>query len=142
MSESAGSPPPPPPPHRNIDNLPAELLLEIIEYLKINDYVTFALAIYPLLRQHRLVPPLSADIYHRITLRPSTLERRITARWTLPTELTEEIMSYLSPADMIAFLFSHRELFSEYLPELSEGTRTQLWKSRNIDNSKDKPRDK
>ncbi|KAF2710929.1 hypothetical protein K504DRAFT_360655, partial [Pleomassaria siparia CBS 279.74] len=110
MSQSAGAPPPPPPPPppygKNVDHLPAELLLSIIQYLKINDYVAFALAIYPILRTHGLVPPLSADIYHRIILQPPQQAEPTATHWTLPTELTEEIMSYLEPADRIAFLFS------------------------------------
>ncbi|KAF2800495.1 hypothetical protein K505DRAFT_228731 [Melanomma pulvis-pyrius CBS 109.77] len=134
MSQAAGAPPPPPPPpppKKNVHDLPAELLLSIIQYLKINDYVTFALAIYPVLRSHGLVPPLSVDIYNRITLQQPPPDGRIAIHWTLPAELTEEIMSYLEPADRIAFLFSHRELFMEYLPGLSQETKTRLWKSRN-----------
>lgn len=134
MSSAAGAPPPPPPPPpppgRSFDTLPAELLLSIIQYMQTNDYVAFALAVYPILQRHGLVPPLTVDIYHRITRQGPLPSDKAHSYWPLPVELTEEVLHYLEPADRIAFLFSHRDLFSRYLPLLSEDTKKRLWSSR------------
>lgn len=132
MSQAAGAgpPPPPPAPGKNFHSLPAELLLGVIQYLQSDDYVAFALALYPVLRHHGLVPPLTVDIYHRITRERPSPPGSIPSYWPLPTELTEEILHYLEPADQIALLFSHRHLFSRYLPDLSEETKMRLWHSR------------
>ncbi|KAF2182699.1 hypothetical protein K469DRAFT_218378 [Zopfia rhizophila CBS 207.26] len=127
----AGAPPPPPPPPRgSLDNLPAELLLDIIRYLHSEEYATFALALYPLLRRHGLVPALTKETYLRITRQRPPPSSKTGSYWRLPVEMTDEIMRYLEPADMIAFLFSNRELFLRYLPELSKDTKKGLWKSK------------
>lgn len=138
MSQAAGAPPPPPPPpgpKKNFDDLPTELLLNIIRFLQINDYVKFTLAIYPILEYHGLVPPLTVDIFHRITRQqPPTPNTRGpddkgsgSNLGRLPVELNDQIMDYLEPADRIAYLFSHRELFWRYFPALSEQTKRRLW---------------
>ncbi|ORY07169.1 hypothetical protein BCR34DRAFT_459846, partial [Clohesyomyces aquaticus] len=102
----------------------------IIGYLHTDDFVKFALAIYPLLQRHGLVPPLTTDIYHRITRQERPPSNGTVSEWRLPVELTEWIMDYLEPADRLAMLFSHRSLFWEYLPMLSDETRKTLWKAR------------
>lgn len=133
-------PPPPPPPHppqlgQSFDSLPAELLLSIIQYLHKEDYVGFALAIYPILQQHGLVPPLTADVYFRITQPRSTLVGTPSVFRRVPNELIDLIMRHLEPADVIAFLFSHRDLFLRYLPALSKRTRKRLWKCTDLGES-------
>ncbi|KAF2463653.1 uncharacterized protein BDR25DRAFT_196394, partial [Lindgomyces ingoldianus] len=102
----------------------------IISYLHTDDFVMFALAIYPLLQRHGLVPPLTTDIYHRITRQEPPPPGKTVSHWRLPIELTEWIMEYLEPADRLALLFSHRGLFWGYLPMLSNETKKRLWKSR------------
>jgi hypothetical protein len=138
LAAGAGAPPPPPPPPtgKALHDIPAELLLSIIQYLDTCEYVSFALAVYPLLHRHGLVPPLTIDIYHRITRqRPPPRETayaeslpppREHRGWPFPLELTELIISYLEPADIIALLFSQRHLSLCYLPKLTEETRTRL----------------
>lgn len=131
MSQAAGHPPPPsPPPGSDFQKLPAELLLGIIQYLHSEDYVAFALAIYPTLQRHGLVPPLTIDIYHRITRQRPPPPNSPPVYWPLPIELTEEVLRHLEPADRIALLFSHRDLFLRYLPALSKETKKRLWDSR------------
>lgn len=147
MSAAAGPPPPPPPPPPNnsFASLPTELLLNVIRFLRTDDYVAFALAIYPILQFHGLVPPLTLDIYRRITQNPCICahakapdqdaqgSHQRLPRWgrrrnqCLPIELNDEIMEYLEPADRIAWLFSHWEMFREYIPTLSEETKLSLW---------------
>jgi hypothetical protein len=127
MSAPAEGPPPPPPPPlgNHFERLPAELLLYIIRYLNNNDLVRFALAYYPVLLQHRLLPPLDVASYRRIVgPRPTYQSPTL---WSLPVELREEIMRYLEPADRISFLLSKRELLGDYLPVLSQATRRRLW---------------
>jgi hypothetical protein len=155
MSAAAGAPPPPPPPppKRSFDALPAELLLEIIGYLQLNDFNRFALAFYRTLQQHGLVPPLTGDVYNRITRRPSrcrnamclggeacagrkggTIEGGETndgyserhGPASLPVELNEQIMHHLEPADRLAWLFSDQGMFAAYVPRLTEETRRHL----------------
>lgn len=129
------SPPPPPPPPRGsyLGLLPTELFLEIIQYLNCKDYTSFALGLYPLLQRHGLVPPLTTDIYNRITRQKPPPPNVAPAPWPLPLELTELTLRELEPADRIAFIFSHRDIFTRYLPELTPETRMRLWKSRERD---------
>ncbi|KAF2003029.1 hypothetical protein P154DRAFT_520383 [Amniculicola lignicola CBS 123094] len=129
---AAGAPPPPPPPpsHINFDDLPAELFLDIIQYLHVSDYVSFALAIYPILQRHGLAPPLTEDIYRRIMDQRLDEPPDVEAFLRLPIELMEEIMTYLQPTDRIAMLFAHRSLFLRYLPDFSNETKIRIWKSR------------
>jgi hypothetical protein len=142
MSAAAGAPPPPPPPNGHFNSLPAELLLEIIQYLQINDYVQFALAIYATLQRHGLVPPLTLEIYTRVTNQSLVVSRAYGPEHIslspgergqpsgktpvpLPTELNNQIMDHLEPADRIAWLFSSTRM-AGYFPDISEGTRRQL----------------
>ncbi|KAF2016588.1 hypothetical protein BU24DRAFT_205994 [Aaosphaeria arxii CBS 175.79] len=129
-------PSPPPPPPRGFHSLPAELLLLITQYIRTEDYLSFALAIYPTLERHGLVPPLTVGIYHRIigawqnraapveNTRPDPPGPGI-----LPIELVELILRSLEPADVIAVIFAHRRLIARYLPatSLSPATRERLW---------------
>lgn len=146
-------PPLSPPPQTPFDALPAELLLEIIRYLRIADYVSFTLAIYSTLQRHGLVPPLTEDIYNLINRNreaasktelgesggnnapavPSGNESH--SHRPLPNELNEQIMHLLPPADRISWLLSDPGLLTLYLSELSEGTSRLL--RRALDEARD-----
>jgi hypothetical protein len=130
MSQPAGAPPPRPRPQSYFHRLPAELILDVVQYLHSDHFVRFALAYYPLLQLHGLAPPLSAETYRRVVLQaPLQGRNRIPPRWRLPFELTEQILQYLAPAERLNMLFSHRDLIWQYLPELSQETKDRLWKA-------------
>ncbi|KAF2443840.1 hypothetical protein P171DRAFT_45397 [Karstenula rhodostoma CBS 690.94] len=144
MSAAAGAPPPPPPPPPTrpppptppFGGLPTELLLNIIELLSRDDYINFAMAIYPILRSYGLVPVLTSEIYQSLTQQaPNMNSQRRDQRENsqgslrLPIELNDEIMDYLKPEDRVAWIFSHRELFRSYFEGLSEETRKSLSES-------------
>ena len=82
--------------------LPLELLLQIIDYLPPQVSVDFALAHYPLLLSHHLVPTLPLRTLRRLQLR-----RR--ARSAMPVipglleEITLSTMRHMSLADRIHF---------------------------------------
>ncbi|KAL5376726.1 hypothetical protein DPSP01_010272 [Paraphaeosphaeria sporulosa] len=143
-------PPRPPPPAPPFGGLPTELLLNIIELLSRDDYINFAMAIYPILRSYGLVPVLTPEIYQSLTQQaPNMNSQRRDQRENsegslrLPIELNDEIMDYLNPEDRIAWIFSHRELFRSYFDGLSEETRKSLSESvcKGPSDGKDKRRD-
>lgn len=101
--------------------------------LIIQDFLNFALAVYPLLRAHDLVPCLTSEIYQSLieqapASNTSQLDRRENSDGCLllPTELNNHIMDYLHPRGRIAWMFSHTALFRSYFQVLSEDTRKGL----------------
>lgn len=129
MASAGAPPPPPPPPRKTLNDLPTEMLLNVIQYLKPGEYVAFALAVWPVLERHGLVPPLTEDMYRQITNECLWRERMHPGKlghdfiWHLPRELTDEIIQYLEPADLIALLFTHKRQFFDYIPLLTEATK-------------------
>lgn len=100
-------PPPPPPPQRTspFDDLPAELLLTIYQYLGLSNYTNLALAIYPTLQRHGLVPDLTIQTVLRITRKTRNLTG-LTSLARLPLELFLQIAETLEPEDGIALMFA------------------------------------
>lgn len=129
MYLAGGAGAPPPPPLRGLTNLPTELLLCIIQYLRTEDYVSLALAIYPTLRRHGLVPPLTNGDCRRLIRYPSLPSPGPVFVWPLPMELIQEIIEFMEPTDVIAFIFSHRELAVRFMAPMSLSTqiRLRLW---------------
>jgi len=83
--------------------LPAELLVHIIEMLPPEVFVNFALATYPLLLAHGLVPPLCAT---RIAgLKAGSL--RLLDSLPLPPELGLQILGLLEPIDIMRFAIAN-----------------------------------
>ncbi|KAF3000813.1 hypothetical protein E8E13_006450 [Curvularia kusanoi] len=136
MASAAGAPPPPPPPPppprgASFDYLPAELLLEILQYLDINSSLQFALTIYPTLRRHSLVPQLTLPTYMRIA-------RNNTRCWELmgssaamsvrlPMELWLQIAEMGSSRDNISLTLALAEMFILLgARPLSDETKSQL----------------
>ncbi|KAF2197936.1 hypothetical protein GQ43DRAFT_379847 [Delitschia confertaspora ATCC 74209] len=117
--------PPPPPPWRGIDSLPTELFLDIIQYLRPEDYASLALAIYPVLGWHGLAPPITDIFFNRIA-NSHTMPTMSVGTWPLPTELTDMVLHYLAPTDIIALLFSNRNLLERYVPIMPPETRVLL----------------
>ncbi|KAH7118019.1 hypothetical protein B0J11DRAFT_98603 [Dendryphion nanum] len=134
-----GAPPPPPPPYpigKGFQDLPAELLLDIIQYMRPRQWLSLALTIYPVFRRHGLAPALTEQSYFRIVSSGASdvsKSRSISPLLgNLPLELLDEVTNYLEPADIIAVILAHRGLLA-YLPQLSNATRKRLWKWRSDD---------
>lgn len=116
--------------------------------LTAQDYINFAMAIYPILRAYGLVPVLTPEIYQSLTQQAPNMnlhrhdQRENSAgSLRLPIELNDEIMDYLNPEDRIAWIFSHRELFRSYFEGLSEETRKSLSESVYKEPRNDKEKD-
>lgn len=136
MASAAGTPPPPPPPPSLprgasfFDDLPAELLLEIWQYLSINSSMQFALALFPTLRRHSLIPQLTLSTYMRIT-REDT-ERRTTSGGNtallarLPMELWLQIAEMGNSEDNISLMFALAGQFFQFQERPSKATKARL----------------
>lgn len=136
MISTAGAPPPPPPPppppRRTsfFDELPAELLLEIWEYLSVNSSMQFALALFPTLRRQGLIPQLTLSTYMRIIRDdtecrvPSGGNTVVLAR--LPIELWLQIADLGNSRDNISLMFALAGQFLGFHERVSKETKTRL----------------
>lgn len=136
MASSAGDPPPPPPPPpppgcaSSFDYLPAELLLEIWEYLSVNSSMQFALALFPTLRRHSLIPQLTLSTYMRMT-RDDTRRRALEGDNTtviarLPIELWLQITEMGNSRDNISLMFALAGQFLQFQERPSDETKSRL----------------
>jgi hypothetical protein len=140
MSAAPGAPPPPPPPPpapngSPFDDLPAELLLELYQYIGLEHFINLALAIYPTLARHRMVPELTRQTFCRIVsdFHPkdaSPNSRRAVGR--TPVELWLQIAGYLDPANSIALVFALGHQFWRFpgRPSKELVTRLRVWSRR------------
>ena len=135
MASTAGAPPPPPPPPpprgiSSFDQLPAELLLEIWEYLSVNSSIQFALALFPTLRRQGLIPQLTLSTYMRIVRDdseyrvPSGGNTVVLAR--LPIELWLQIADLGNSRDNISLMFALAGQFLWFQERASKETKTRL----------------
>ncbi|KAF2491847.1 hypothetical protein BU16DRAFT_129965 [Lophium mytilinum] len=93
-------------------NLPPEIFLLILSYLRPGDLLKFALTTYPQLQVKLNLGYLSIRTFHRLVLPPPN----IALNWPLPMELTDQILGYLlDPSDVIAFCFTHRAVYLQYM---------------------------
>jgi hypothetical protein len=140
MSAAAGAPPPPPPPpplgsyaHGNpFDNLPAELLLIIYEYVGTGNLMNLALAIYPTFQRHNLSPELSpTTLAHmlRLSNRPSIRSIYPGAVVQMPAELWLYVARYLEPADILSMMFTFGAVFGQPLTSHTR-QRLMVWSRR------------
>lgn len=134
MASAAGPPPSPPlPPPRaasSFDHLPAELLLEIWDYLSVNSSMQFALALFPTLRRHSLIPQLTLPTYMRIT-RDDTECRTLSQGSTevlarLPMELWLQIAELGNSRDKISLMFALAGQFFRFQERASQETKMRL----------------
>lgn len=126
------SPPPPPPLQRNssFDRLPAELLLEIWNYLNFSSSMQFALALFPTLRRHSLIPQLTVPTYMRI-IRDDTQSRTFSRGSTevlakLPMELWLQIAEMGNSRDNISLMFALAGQFFRFQELASRETKQRL----------------
>lgn len=105
------------PPPRGMAALPAELLLGVIKNLHAEDYVSLAIAMYPLFRNHGLAPPLTQAMLNRMFIQGSSPAP--VKQWRLPAELTDMVLKHLSPDELLSLLSSDSSLFRMYTPYMS-----------------------
>jgi hypothetical protein len=106
--------------------LPAELILDIIDFLPPEAFINFAFANYPFLHASGLAPALS-----RIRIEYIQERTQIPALFSLlriPAEITLEIMHHLKPIDLMRFvLANYQDLARQGItPPLTEDTLRQL----------------
>lgn len=92
------------PPHP-FYNLPAELVLDIIDLLPPDSFINFVFANYPLLRSYGLAPALSSA-----RLSYLTRQTRIPTHFQLlpfPPEINLQVLSYLRPFDLMNFVMAN-----------------------------------
>ncbi len=80
----------------------------IYEYIGLGNFMNLALAIYPTLQRHGLVPNLTAETLIRIISewqRADNVSTGQTAVSRMPTELWLQTAEYLEPADTFALVF-------------------------------------
>ena len=106
--------------------LPAELILDIIDYLPAEAFINFAFANYPLLHRHGLAPALSKPRVRYIT--QSTQLPTLFPLLRMPAEITLQIMRSLNPIDTMRFVVAnYKDLERQGIaPALTEETVVQL----------------
>jgi hypothetical protein len=131
MSAAAGAPPPPPPPpppprhNSGFDDLPAELLLMLYQYIGLEQFMNLALVIYPTLMRHTMVPELTPRTFIRIVSdvdieRPSGKSNAWSAVTRMPVELWLHVAEYLEPVNSIALVFALGSQFWRFPGKPSE----------------------
>ena len=106
--------------------LPAELILDIVDFLPPESFINFAFANYPLLHTHGLAPALSRPRVSYITT-----QTQIPALFPLlrmPAEITLHIMRHLKPLDIMRFaVANYQDLARQGIaPPLTAETVKQL----------------
>lgn len=86
-----------------LQSLPLELLLQIINYLSPETSIDFALAHYPLLLFHHLVPALPLRTLRRLRLRRYA-SAAMPSIPGMPREMTLSTLRHLDLADRIPFV--------------------------------------
>ncbi|KAF1943369.1 hypothetical protein EJ02DRAFT_143145 [Clathrospora elynae] len=143
-----GAPPPPPPPlppsppsspplpSDNIfDHIPAELLLIICRFAGLGDLMNLALAIYPTLRCHNLVPDLSIFTLTRIISEwrgRSILSANTSAASRMPVELWLQTADHLELADTTRLVLALGNRFYNFRgrPTRETEDRLRIWSRR------------
>lgn len=106
--------------------LPAELMLDIVDFLPPESFINFAFANYPLLHTHGLAPALSRPRVSYITT-----QTQIPALFPLlrmPAEIILHIMHHLKPIDVMRFaVANYQDLARQGIaPPLTNETVKQL----------------
>jgi hypothetical protein len=134
---SAAPPPPPPPPPRgppnsenHFEHLPAELLLIIHRYAGFNSFLNLALAIYPTLRRHNLIPELTSATLDHFIHRPNPAASKVPPRVPrLPDELWLLVAQYMEPVDIMSLVFALGPQFAGP-PNRETRDRLRVWSRR------------
>ncbi|KAK3056038.1 hypothetical protein LTR09_003274 [Extremus antarcticus] len=121
-SNGTPAPTPAPRPRHPFYELPAELVLSIVDYLPPESFINFAFANYPLLNSHGLAPALSRPRINYIT--NQTQLPALFPLLRLPAEITLQVMSHLNPSDIMRFVVAnYQDLARQGIaPPLEEAT--------------------
>ena len=106
--------------------LPPELMLDIVDLLPPESFISFAFANYPLLLAKGLAPALSAAHVSSL-IRRTRIDRHFNLL-PLPVELTLHVMSLLKPIDVMEFVLANYEELERQgiAPRLTAETVLQL----------------
>lgn len=107
----------------------------IYEYIGLMNFMNLALAIYPTLQRHGLVPYLTVETLIRIIHEwqdADVITGGQTAVSRMPTELWLQIASYLEPADTFALVFGVGNRFYRFReqPTVQTVQRLRIWSRR------------
>ena len=118
-----------PTPQHPFYSLPAELVLDIVDFLPPEAFINFAFANYPLLHAYGLAPALSRPRVLYITTQTQILALFPLLR--MPAEIMLHIMRHLKPIDIMRFaVANYQDLASQGIaPPLSAETVKQLRKA-------------
>ena len=99
--------------------LPAELIMAILDLLRPQDLLNFALVHYSLLWSHRIVPAVSIRMVNELLA-----EQQIPNMFNscpLPNELVEQLLGYLDKQDIMRLMLAYYPTFrsQRYAPDLS-----------------------
>ena len=99
--------------------LPAELIIQILDFLRPQDLLNFALVHYSLLWSHRIVPAVSIKLINELLTAqqiPNTF-----SICPLPNEIVEQLLGYLDKQDIVRLMLAYYPTFrsQRYAPELS-----------------------
>ena len=99
--------------------LPAELIMEILDLLRPQDLLNFALVHYSLLWSHRIVPAISIGMVNELLAEQQT--PNMFNSCPLPNELVEQLLGYLDKQDIIRLMLAYYPTFrsQRYAPDLS-----------------------
>ena len=107
----------------------------IYEYIGLSNFMNLALAIYPTLQRHGLVPELTVETLIRITYewqRTEVAPNNQSAVSRIPVELWLQVAEYLQPSDTFALVFAVGNRFYrfEQLPSAETLSRLRIWSRR------------
>ena len=125
-TSTSSSPSTPTSPQHPFYSLPAELVMNIVDFLPPESFINLAFANYPLLHTHGLAPGLSRPRVSYITTQ--TQIHTLFPLIRMPAEITLHIMQKLQPLDIMAFVVAnYQDLARQGIaPPLSEETVGQL----------------
>ena len=102
-----------------LHGLPAELIMQILDFLRPQDLLNFALVYYSLLWGHRIVPAISMKMIHDLLVEqqiPNTFKV-----CPLPNEIIEQLLGHLDKQDILHLMLAYYPTFrsQRYAPELN-----------------------
>ena len=107
----------------------------LYEYIGLEQFMNFALVVYPTLLRHRMVPELTFQTFVRIISEirlPATYTNTGSAVSRMPVELWLQIAEYVEPADSIGLVFALGDQFWRFPAEPSRElvTTLRVWSRR------------
>ena len=99
--------------------LPAELIIQILDFLRPQDLLNFALVHYSLLWNHRIVPAVTIKMVNELLTEKQT--PNMFNICPLPNEIVEQLLGYLDKQDNVRLMLAYYPTFrsQRYAPELS-----------------------